>query len=233
MNMPNENRNKPPLWKNKLEALNGLPEDTFNKTAAWEKLYARLHARSSVRKVALHWAAAACIILMIFISFLLKEEKEISLVKNQSKQKSSIEKSSFSTLTDLKKDSVKTAAFISNKKKRAQNIIIKTNRTHISPKNNSIADTFFTENILQSQDTARVIIHENTSSGIVIKARPQKKFRVIHINELSQPAEEIKYARNEGNSFLIKISNKDIFSSSPENTNAGYHILKINLSPQN
>ena len=49
-NMLNEKPNNDFHWKNKLEDLESLPGETFNKEAAWEKLHERMQGKKSQHK---------------------------------------------------------------------------------------------------------------------------------------------------------------------------------------
>ena len=63
-------------WKDKLDGLESLPGEKFNKEASWEKLYARLQSKSKSKKMIWYWLAAACLFFGLFISIFLSNKKE-------------------------------------------------------------------------------------------------------------------------------------------------------------
>jgi hypothetical protein len=70
-------------WKSKLEELESLPGETFNKDAAWEKLHERMQGKHRNKKALWYWSAAACLLSAIMISWLfLTNKNETILVKN-------------------------------------------------------------------------------------------------------------------------------------------------------
>lgn len=232
MNMPNESQNKLPLWKNKLEALDGLAGETFNKAHGWEKLHTRLYAKSSIRRIRWYWIAAACLLLTLSIIGLLETKKDIPVAKRPSKQKQLIPKETSEPTPIFKNDSAKVVTFAHTNKKPRKPLSAKLNKVIPTANNNLFIDTPLAKQS-NAQDTSYTIIPADTPPLTGVKVQPRQKFRVIHINELSNPVEEVRFVRNEGGFFPIKITNKDIFSGSPANNHSGHNILKINLSPQN
>ena len=85
--MLNEKPNNDFHWKNKLEDLESLPGETFNKEAVWEKLHARLQPKAKNKRITWYWIAAACLFFAFFISFFISNKKENVLVKNNVLQK--------------------------------------------------------------------------------------------------------------------------------------------------
>ncbi len=236
--MPNESQNKSPLWKIRLEVLDDSPEETFNKAAAWEKLYTRLYVKSSDRRIRWYWAAATCLLLTFLIIWLSETKKEIPLAKHPIQQKHSIPTTvspapASQPMEIYKRDSAKVITFLYFPKKPGKSFIAKANKKILPASDNTTIDTFSAKNNDTHETRLNNIAPPNTSPVTGVKVQARQKFRVIHINELSQPVEEVKFARNEENIFPIKISNKDIFSGSSGSNNSGHNILKINLSPQN
>lgn len=232
MNMPNESLNKLPLWQNKLETLDDVTGETFNKADAWEKLHTRLRAKSSVAKIRWYWMAAACLLMIFLIAGLLETRKDTPVAKRLSKQKQLFPKASAEPASIYKNDSAEIVSFLHADKKPHKSFDAKNNKIIPPASDNVTIDTTLAKHD-NTPDTLLTIIPADTASLAVVKVRPGQKLRVIHINELSNPVEEVRFARNEGNFFPIKITNKDVFPGSPVNNNSGRNILKINLSPQN
>ena len=81
--MLNENPNNL-NWKNKLDDVDGLSGEILpDKNAAWEKLHQRLQPKHSRINALWYWAAAACILLTIFISILPPNKKQEQFVKTE------------------------------------------------------------------------------------------------------------------------------------------------------
>ena len=68
--MSNENPNNTPHWRNKLDELEHLPGSSFNKDAAWDKLYGRLRGNRKSKKIYWYWIAAACLLFGLMITLL-------------------------------------------------------------------------------------------------------------------------------------------------------------------
>ena len=64
-------------WKNKLEDAGALSSFLLpDKNAAWEKLHGRLHEQPAKKRAGWYWLAAACIIALISVPFLLLTKKQ-------------------------------------------------------------------------------------------------------------------------------------------------------------
>src|SRR5450755_2342791 len=110
-NMLREKPNNAFHWKNKLEEMESLPDETFNKEAAWEKLHQRMQGKPLNKRAVWYWAAAACLLLALLIPLLFLENKKGNeLVKNNSTQ-NKVQSSSSHLLLPRNKD---TSAIISS-----------------------------------------------------------------------------------------------------------------------
>ncbi len=235
--MLNESHNNSSDWKNRLEALDGLPGETFNKAAVWEKLHQRLGEKPAGKKAVWYLSAAACLLLAFFMSWLFLDKKEISMAKNNMQPKQTITSPTYKEKDILKKDTLKVERRIYAGRKQRSSFIAKMNTTTLSANDTAIISKPVLSDIVTSQinlpQVANNVILADTSHNTFAKVTYRQKLRVIHINELSQPIEEVRFVLNEGVGFPIKITNKDIFSRPSAGNRAQHDILKIHLSPQN
>lgn len=233
--MFNENQNNLSPWKVKLDELDNLPGEAFNSSASWDKLHERMHQKPLHKKAALYWVAAACFLSVIILSVLFTNGKRTSLVKNTIRQNHSINISAspeptFSNHVD------EGANIFHFPKKQAKWFKAKTDKswslsTHIATGEKHLAG----QEVVPENNLAEEVntLPADTFKVVMTKIQIRPKLRVVHINELGQPATETKFARNEGNPFPVRITGKDIFSGSPTRTNPDHSFIKINLSPQN
>ncbi len=230
--MLNESHNDTGYWKDKLKELDGVPGETLNKAAAWGKLQERLREKSSGKKAAWYWVAAACLLLTFMITRLSPTNKKISLVKNNLPQKPKTLAGTQTPFSDsfivisTQKNTEKKALVVNKVKTKEQDILPNKNAA-LEP---SIANTGVTNNTIPTYSNA------NTADTIVLAVLPiKKKLRVVHINDLEKPLEEPnQFAQNNVIPvFQTGALTKTVFSRFVLSKNASDNILKIKLSPSN
>jgi len=234
--MPNENPNKEFHWKNKLEELEGLPGQMFNKEIVWEKLYARLQPKKKDKKMAWYWVAAACLFFALCVSFFLSNKKENVLVKNNIPQKK-INSSSLPLI--IKDTSAVTTSLSKNENKITTHSINKIEKINTAINHKTIPTEIVQnkkeESIVQEIKNNAVILPD-TSASIVTNSPEKKKLKVVHINELGVPVSEpAVIARNsESHSFRLKLLNQEVYTSSslPAN-NTRFKIFTTTNIPSN
>ena len=227
--MSTEDPNKNFHWLNKLERLEYLPGETFNKDSAWNRLHGRLRGKRNNKKNLWYGMAAACLLLALMISF---------MNNNKGDQKSS---SSQANLKQPKTTNVSNP--IADKNKRTENINtdlpVKEKIVTVSKRSGQIkhsmiydeADSKVRLNDIHSQTGPAIktipILDTNSTISIVLPAK--KKLKVVHINELGDPIfESPDMTRNsDKHSFKLKLAREEIFvNSSVVSKTTGFTILK-------
>jgi hypothetical protein len=223
-------------WKNKLGELESSASDVFNKEASWSKLHIRLQTRQKNKKAIWYWLAAACLFFALVISFFLTNKKENVLVKNNPEQKN-INSSSFQHVPIVHKD---TSAIISSS--LIENKIPVHSINDIEKVNTVLNHKIIRTEIVQDkkeENITRELINNavmpvDTAIGVAIKLPEKKKLKVVHINELGEPAEiSPDVARNSIiRSFQFKFAGEEVYSNHPEKSNtSGFTILKSKKFP--
>jgi hypothetical protein len=237
--MSNENPNDF-HWKNKLEDVGSLQEETLtDKNAIWEKLYSRLGQRPH-RVRGLWYLAAACLLLLVMIPVTMTTKNNNSLVKNNPVQIKSkkvilpeILPSKETALAEvsfpvIKKNKITERPVRTSYKKSGLNDIAKHTQTVIA-----------NSNVQKDTQPASIISLANaidSSFKTTLAVAPvKKKLKVVHINELGDPVEEVSNTKSyEYHAFQFKLINKQVatYSSLPVN-NTGFNILKLKNAPSN
>ncbi len=219
--MPNENPNKEFHWKNKLEELESLPGEIFNKEVVWEKLHARLLPTTKNKKIIWYWIAAACLFFALCISFFLSNKKENVLVKNNVLQKK------INSLSSplINKDTSVIITSSSNENKIPAHLINKIEKINTAINHKTLATEIVQnkkeENIPQKIKTT-AIMPVDTAKGIVINLPEKKKLKVVHINELGVPVSEppVIVRNSESHSFQLKLLNQEVYTGSSLHSNS-------------
>lgn len=232
--MLNESQNNLSYWKNKLETLDSLQEETFDKAAAWEKLDERLNEKHPGKKAAWYWAAAACLVLAFFTTRLLRINREIPMLKNDIQAKSKIK---FSTDTSFTNSAVAISQLA-----RAQKRPIITDKVKNKKKEVSLTNKIAVDELVVIDTDAKVLLEQENNRSYkpdtiaIVAALPvKKKLQVVHINELEKPMEEpTPFVRNSVIPvFQREPVNGNVFSRFVISRNSSDDILKIKLSPSN
>src|SRR5215831_1898207 len=84
--MSNEDPGKNMHWQDKLEGMDHLPGEGFNKNSSWNKLHERLQDKK--KKTPLwYWAAAACLLCALMIAWLMNDKTQPQVSKTDVKSK--------------------------------------------------------------------------------------------------------------------------------------------------
>jgi len=236
--MINEDPNNGFHWKNKLDELEILPGETFNKEMVWNKVHDRLHRKSGKKKTVWYWAAAAILLFLLIIPLLTLHKSEPQVVKTETivKQSNEIIKPGS---TDDENYTVKSINNGTTSKDKTITVENKLNQK------NHIDITYDVSGKIRFKDSASIIQFAtetntkslqpiDTFSNIAITIPPKKKLKVVHINELGDPVEEPPtMARNADNhSFQLKLANQEVFINPSDISRAtGFTIFKTKSSP--
>ncbi len=221
--MLNENPNDGLHWRNKLEDLEDLPGNPFNKEGAWDKLHERLHKKNAGGKFVWMYAAAACFLIALLFPWFWPGTKENDLTKNNIQQNQSQKSNSIESAA-IKKDPVKIISSIAfeistTKKIKNKKIITVINRKRL-PVENVVAEYKKQEFIEPQKINATAPLDAHLHITAIV---PEKqKLQVVHINELGESQEESSTLarKTEIHSFQMKFANQEVFvkssSSSPK-----------------
>jgi hypothetical protein len=233
--MPNENPNKAFHWKNKLEELESLPGEIFNKEIVWEKLHARLQPKTKNKKINWYWIAAACLFFALCVSFFLSNKKENVLVKNDVPQK----KINSSSVPIINRDTSAIITSSLNENKIATHSINKIEKINTAINHKTIPIEIVQgkkEEGISQEIKNNAVMPVDTATSIVTNLPEKKKLKVVHINELGVPVTEPPViARNsETHSFQLKLLNQEIYTgSSLSSNNTRFKIFTTTNIPSN
>jgi hypothetical protein len=243
-----------------LDELNGIPDETpLDKSLAWEKLYPRLHTPPRRKKVGWYWAAAASLCIMAIYGIGLHKEREMagSNLKNRPGVNTAIQPPStvkanppYRKVPELKRNQViqqeKTGKRPSRSpeknelqltKKEANSLAYSEyqpvpqseNADSIEPKNSRpvpLSGLF-----RKAGSGVKEELANNANAGVL-----KKKLRVVHLNELDEPAEITNnLARNSGGHTLrVKWMEQMGYADKiSEHTYSSNDLVKINLTSSN
>jgi len=214
--MPDINPNNNFSWRNKLEDLEQLSGETFNKEAAWDKLHDLLQGRKGNSKRHWYWMAAACLLIASAITWLIypKNNPQLSIF--------------VTTKTPSKKFDNSNSTIDKNKETKNTNNDLSANNKllAISTRSHPIKRTVIPDIVVSKirlADTANIQINSITENNMpqtfnipptaVIIFPAKKKLKVVHINELGDQVEAFSdMARNTDlHSFQIKLANEEAF----------------------
>ncbi|MEO6218802.1 MAG: hypothetical protein ABIO81_00135 [Ginsengibacter sp.] len=235
--MLNETPNNDFHWKLKLEDLESLQDDPFNKEASWGKLHNRLQNKSSYKKVMWYWAAAACLLLATLTQWLLSNKKENALIKNDLRQQQI--QSPLSPSMPANKDSFTVIPLIPAKKKSPVNPAENDNKiiTTIDHKILTFQNVAIKKDEEQSLEPGiinNIITPADPQVNIVAIIPEKKKLRIVHINELGDPVKEFPALahKTEKHSFQLNLANQEVYINPSVNSGStGFTILTIKNSP--
>ena len=232
--MSNENHNNS-YWKNKLEDENALSAEILpNKNIAWEKLHNRLQEKPGRKKFLWYWIAAASLLpaIVISLTFLLKNEN--SVVKNNV-SKSSFPNPELKQIQRLESTAVTAVSVTDITKQKTQKIKTKSiNNITIVSAGKEHSDT--TIQITDNKIISPFPVADSSNTTNIAKAQPKKKLKVVHINELGEPAEELPETAHHSNLhyFQLKLANQEVYrSTSLTSNNTGINLFKTKISPSN
>lgn len=235
--MTNEKPNNNINWKNKLEELESSAGEVFNKETSWEKLYPRLHSNPDNKKIIWYWIAAACLLIAILSPWFLSNKKENDFVKNNSVKKI-IQSSSSHLIQGANKDSSARISSPLVEKKLAvhfvenNKIITSVEQKSLRPENVAVKKD--KEEFIKTEIINNAITPVDTQINIIAIVHEKKKLRVVHINELGDPVEELPaMAHNsEMHSFQLRLANQEVYvNPSIASGKTSFNILPIKNSP--
>ena len=219
-------------WKNKLEALNSLPEQFApEKDAMWEKLQDRLQEKPAGNKAKWYWMAAALLPLSI-AQFVMMYKTGDTFEVAVTKDKNEITAPAFVPAISKEEIAI-TVCAPAEKKQSIVNARLKNIKPADTAKKSEVvvaaipAENLKTEinlNNTQPVDTALNFASTNTA---------KKKLQVVHINELetfpSQFTLPVSYAQNLSNTKNKKNKTSNLSFTTLQNS-IGF---KIKLSSKN
>ncbi|MEO7046636.1 MAG: hypothetical protein ABI091_15130 [Ferruginibacter sp.] len=237
--MSNEKTNNITSWRNKLEDADNLPNEILqDKNAAWEKLYGRLQPEAKKTKPVWYWAAAACLLLMLAIPFIINRinDKKIQepLAEKKLQQKKYIQPVITTPSTEI---NTVTTTFIPSKK---ENIVSLRSKMQIN--NNVIAapaNSLAIKATMKYIQTAPVIdtpltIEKAVQVLATAPIKEIKKLKIVHANELGSPViqpDDTHFASTKPSHF--NFSKQIVFSTQPGSSTRPAISITNKISPQN
>jgi hypothetical protein len=226
-------------WKVKLEQMSGLPAETFNKQAAWERLHQRMHEKNTSKKTVSYWAAASSVVLCLTVSwFFFIHKNKSSLIKNNSVYIQT--KSSSSHSPTAVKDTSVVISFISNGKTSLPALVAKGDKINSGHQDkikrfNSLRPRTEKNELIDEKVTNNALTRVNTTQiNIVSDLHEKKKLKVVHINELEDPSTEpAAMARIYEHRYELKLINRQVYTNFPSGGNTGFNIFKTQSTPSN
>ena len=236
--MNNDNRNKDITWQSKLDALDGLPGEVFNKNAAWNKLRARESKKKKFIKPVWYYVAAACIIIIFLLSSFWPDKVEKVLVKN-SDDRTPDDKSAAIISKNNHKDSVVTESLPPLRHEVDNTIKEQKSTLTLKEDDPGTKDNIIVRNEILSKplsnEVIETVITEKSSTDIIAipPVFQRKKLTVVHINELGEiPEQPIVARKTEARSFSLKFGNQEIFTNpSIPSIKDGFTIFSTKNSP--
>jgi len=232
--MSNENPNNSFHWKSKLEGLEYLPGETFNKDIAWDKLYERLRGKQGNKKTLWYWIAAASLLFVLVITLVsyYKDNPKLShkeIVIKKSTQKSVHTPFNVDINNDKNINPVQPA--------KDRNIVVKgkfyKKIYHVSSAELvSKAHMNDTSSIYLQNAVIKSLPKIDITPGMATALPEKKKLNVVHINELGDPVTEFpNVVRKTDKHFTIKLADEEVFAApSVASKTTGFSILKTKLS---
>src|SRR5688500_743420 len=209
-------------WKNKLEELDNLPGETWDKDVAWEKLHQRVEGKPRNKKIIYRYALiAACLVFILPLYWIVqnKSEKIVVPVKLETMNKFTPR----SGRVKNKKDSISVNAC---PKKRTTNKIDKVKNKIVLP--DTLVNEKSNPDSIHLTEENQIISPADTTAVLIVKN--PLKLKVVHINELGKPvAEKIKLAHTP-KSFQSRYEER---VSNFYSNNTDDNIFRIKLSPHN
>ena len=205
--MLNEKPGKPG-WKNKLDETGDLPGVVLqDKNAAWEKLHSRLQGKPRRINPAWYWAAAACILFLCAIPLFTTTDQQVETVKNDNLKNITAE-------TRIQHVSLpgKSKTIMSAEPTQQKTVI---NHLPVQPaagKNKSTPNPSNEKQTIQPPveqnylTQAAIEVHpvenDSTLNMVAIATPIKQKLKVVHINELGEPAQQPNADQGRDYSFI-------------------------------
>lgn len=245
--MQEEKRNNPVNPGHNLDELSGIAgEVPLDKNLAWERLYPRLHKNGRRKMGGWYMMAAACILSVIFIFGINNLNKEKEMVKVNP---DNIEARNPVALRKPVKEANAVTGRIPLSPSH-KNKIVRLNtgknpgkiqpamQNSPQPEAGALAEQHHDEELDQPpfQSTPAPVLNVNATAAATAAKVSKKKLRVVHVNELDEPAEtNDNLAKNSGMHFFhLKWKEQPASSNSfSENSYIHNDLVKITLSSPN
>jgi len=239
--MLNENPNNL-NWKNKLDDVDGLSGEILpDKNAAWEKLHQRLQPKHSRINALWYWAAAACILLTIFISILPPNKKQEQFVKTEQIHLTPKQESIREVIAVKGRNELTTGK--AEMESRAITIKDIQSKIEAPSSKDSIQKMAIISPELDAQNIAQPlhIIEEATVQDmpvakVIASLGNLQKLKVVHVNELGDTPPEI-HSRAfiaDYRTVQIKLINQEVYTNASSATNnPGFNFFKTTNAPSN
>jgi hypothetical protein len=232
--MSNENPSNHFHWKNKLEDLEHLPGEAFNKDMAWDKLYGRLRGKQSTKKILWYWIAAACLLFAMIITLVSYYKGSPTPSHGETAVNQSIKNSNAVPVKveTFKDKNINKAESQKNRSAVATNKSYKKNYHSASTEFISKAHLIDTPGIYLQNPAIKTLPKIDITSVIATASAEKKKLNVVHINELGDPVTEFPdVVRKTDKHFKIKLANEEVIAGpSVASKTTGFSILKTKLS---
>ena len=232
--MSNENPNNRFHWKSKLEDLEYLPAETFNKDMAWDKLYGRLHGKQRNKKIFWYWVAAACLLFVLIITLVNYYKGNPAPSHGETAVTQSIKNGNDVPVKveNIKDKNINKAESQKNRSAFATGKSYKRNYHSASTEFISKVHLIDTPGIYLQNPAIKTLPKIDITSVIATASAEKKKLNVVHINELGDPVTEFPdVVRKTDKHFKIKLANEEVFAApSVASKTTGFSIIKTKLS---
>lgn len=242
--MLHEKHDDPFHWKNKLDELDHIPnEPGRDKAASWVKLHQRLREKDVSRSTLWYWTAAACILISAGILLLVPKPGHIEMSVTDHPPSTERPISPANQADRRSPDNKFQAAKrempskpIRNRVTSKDNVTIRTpseKSAHTITNIRSNIDDFATATIKTESapmTTVQSPMLADTINTNAVTSTPAKRLRVVHINEIVKPVEEMPMAKATTHRSLAEQPGPRVFILSK---NGSDDIIKIKLSPSN
>lgn len=235
--MSNENPNNDFHWKGKLEGLESLPGETFNKEAAWNRVHECMQEKNSNNKAIWYWAAAACLVIA-FTSWFFSQKDEPALVKSNPVKEKGQPAVAQDVITNMKDSIVSISLKPVKRNINATSIAITHKIVAPGGRTTAIVETLAIkkdkEEFITSEINDNSSVPADAQMNIIAVIPLKKKLRVVHINELGDPVEEAPAIahKTDIHSFQMKFGNQEVFvNPSIASKKTGFVILKTKNFP--
>jgi hypothetical protein len=229
MSIEKSNNNR---WIEELNNLQQLPDESFDKNNAWEKLHNRLVKKKNVKKPFFLWRAAASVAVLITLLLLNNKNDKVTDKKTavEKKRNNSLQKVSPVAEKEIITEQVKT--IVPPESKKAEILIPK--KQNQSPEENiSISDLQLPHDILKTPENiaAADTNTKNTVTAFPATAETKKKLRVVHNNELGYQPTEVSEPEKKASYAVSFIPGKRriIYENTEDN---GVNTLPDNIKPK-
>ncbi len=232
--MQSDNPNKEQPWKHRLDELDSLPGQPFDKESAWEKLQNRRQQKKG-KKMLWLYVAAASFIAILFLVWFSPLKKENMLVEKGEKNLP-VEKIISPEIIPAPADSKSPAAETRPEIKSVVRVKIFQEKTQPVVTNERIkpgvkAIIITTTPPLEKSDSIQNLPEPLVNVASTVAAR--RKLPVVHINELGDmPQPVITAGKTDRHSFQLKFGKQEIYTDpSLPNARLGFPILSTKNSP--